>query len=164
MGMTRVGVGTGVSLYPGPGLGAVPTKVDWMEEGVGEVEGRMEDRTECKGWGRCPGRRGGVWDTGCTLTTNKGAWPEADTWDATRRRACQSARCLGEMQRLQPGPVCTCPEEEGGGRPSHNAERPASGQPRSEGKEVCLGIRTVRLREGGSRKEQAGGKVVGLEP
>lgn len=78
--------------------------------------------------------------------------------------ACESARRLGKMQLLQPGPVCTCPEEEGGGRPSHNAERPASGQPGTEGKEVCLGIRTVRFREGGSRKEQAGGKMVGLEP
>lgn len=57
---------------------------DWWEV-FGEVEGRMEDRTECMGWGPCPGRRSGVWDPGCTLKTNKGTWPKADNWDAIIR-------------------------------------------------------------------------------
>lgn len=71
--VTGGGVGTGVPIQ---GLNSGPSPYGELDgrglgEGglFGEMEGRMEDRTMYE-LGTMSRRRGGVWDTGCTLKTN----------------------------------------------------------------------------------------------
>lgn len=88
-------------------------------------------------WGRCPGGEAECGTLDVPLRpTHRGLAEGRQLGRHHKSGVCESVRCLGKMQLLQPGPACTCPKKEGGRRPSHNAAQPASGQPQADGKEV----------------------------
>lgn len=72
------------------------------------------------GQGTMSGRRGGVWDL--AEGRQPGRHHQTGVWE--------SGRCLGKMQLLRPGPVCTCPKKEGGRRPPTMPSSPHQANPR----------------------------------